>query len=226
EARLVDRLRGREPDQEHYHQAGPEHGDRAEGGRPEHFEGAPGRGIEARLAPSRQLVEAERRKRTDQGEAGRDGIDQRHDGAPDRKPQQDKADDRIDQAQEDRMAGHREEIVGALRQRVLEVRHADGADRGMMDVIGTGQGMEVSHGHFSQANRLSKETALGPDLFRPAHRDVLPSWRRQAARCAASPLASANMILDTSSGAEAADSSTATRSRAPSASQMKSMPSA
>src|SRR5215472_15730888 len=44
--------------------------------------------------------------------------------------------------------------------------------------------------------------------------------------CACSPIASATMILVTSSRADAADSSTATRSRAPSASHTKSIASA
>src|SRR5213079_1388508 len=103
----------------------------------------------------------------------------------------------IDQAQKDGVARHRLEIVDTLAQGILEVGHSDRPDGRWMDLLCSGEGLLVCHGHSSRNPMVKKKTARGGDLFPGSPNNDASCFRArsQAARCAASPLASATMIL-------------------------------
>ena len=82
--------------------------------RAQHVEGVGPVAVEAGLAAAAQFVEADRGDRTDQGKARRQREQQRQHAIAERQPDQENADQRIDQAQEDGVARHGREIVPAL----------------------------------------------------------------------------------------------------------------
>ena len=100
----------------------------ADRGRAEHVERVPPRHVQAELAPPAHLVQADRRERADQREAGRERKQQRQHVVAEHQARQHEADHRIDQAEKHRVARHREEIVEAARERVLQVGQSDFAD--------------------------------------------------------------------------------------------------
>ena len=69
-----------------------------------------------------------RGERADQREAGRERKQQRQHVVAEHQAREHEADHRIDQAEKHRVARHREEIVEAARERVLQIRESDFAD--------------------------------------------------------------------------------------------------
>ena len=82
-------------------------------------------GIQTKLAPTAQLIEADCGKGTDQGEAGGERVEQRYDVVTESRAGERETNDGIDQAKEDDVRRHRPEILKALCQRCPEISQAD-----------------------------------------------------------------------------------------------------
>ena len=105
---------------------------------------APG-GFQPLLAPAADLIEADRREWSDQGETRRQREQHGQDIEADGKPAEIETGDRIDEAQEQEMAGHGPEIIQPLGQGILQVRRANPVD-----------------GQRSSGFRHGGRTAIGP----------------------------------------------------------------
>ena len=77
-----------------------------------------------------QFVEAEGRERAEQRKPGGEREQQRDYGIAKRRTREQKAEDRIDHAEDDGVAWHRLEILPAELQGAMQIGKADGADFG------------------------------------------------------------------------------------------------
>ena len=84
--------------------------------------------VEAGFAAAAQLIETDRGERTDQRKAGGNRERQRQHGIAQRHSDQSDAEQRIDDAEEDRVTGHRDKVVDAARQRIEQIGRCDAAD--------------------------------------------------------------------------------------------------
>jgi hypothetical protein len=79
-------------------------------------------GVAALLAPAAQLIEPDRGERAHKGKAGGEWIEQGEHVVAEGEPEQHKADNGIEKPEKDHVAGHGEEIVEALPERLREIR--------------------------------------------------------------------------------------------------------
>src|SRR3954452_17090024 len=86
------------------------------------------RNIESLFAPAAHLVKPERREPTDQCKAACEREEEGEHIRPEHKPRQHKTDHRIDQAEKHRVAWHREEIVDAASERLLQINEGNFPD--------------------------------------------------------------------------------------------------
>ena len=100
ERRDVDRVGERYPDHEYGQQQQCQRRDGADRGRLENIESTHCRRREAGFPAPAQFIQAKRGDRSDQGEAARQGVEQRQDRVAERQPRQQKADDGINDAKE------------------------------------------------------------------------------------------------------------------------------
>ena len=101
EREVIDDPGREQPEQEDHQQHKAQCDHRAERGRAHHAESVRPADVVALLAPPAHLVEADRRDRSDQREAGREREDQRQHLVAEREARQDQADQRINDAKED-----------------------------------------------------------------------------------------------------------------------------
>src|SRR5215475_10868169 len=127
----------------------------------------------------------------------------------------------------------REALAGKDDDEVIEPGPVDGADGVVVGLFAQIEPADFSSDMLAQGNDVEPRpdhyghggSSLSGVAARACHSAVAAAWWT-ALPCSTSPLANAARIFATSSRAEAALNSTATRSRPPSASLMKSMPSA
>jgi hypothetical protein len=130
EKRDIDCLRSREPDQECRHEQQPERHDvGSKRRRAKRAEPVAGCAVEARFPAAAQLKKPDRHQRADQSKTGRDRKCQRQYRIAERHRDQKEAEQRIDDAEEDRMARHGEKIVDASRERAPEIGRGHAAYR-------------------------------------------------------------------------------------------------
>src|SRR6476661_8338701 len=77
------------------------------------------------LAPAAQLIEADRGEGAHECKAGRERIKKRQHVVAEGKPEQHKADDGIEESEENHVARHCGKVVETAHERVLEVRKSD-----------------------------------------------------------------------------------------------------
>jgi hypothetical protein len=104
------------------------------------------RSRQSSLAAAAQLVEPERRQRSDQHEAAHQRVEQRQDRIAESEPRQHQADDRIDHAEEHGVRRHRHKIVDTLGECVFEIGKADTPNGRMRRTdAGAEQDMRMCH---------------------------------------------------------------------------------
>ncbi len=102
-----------------------------------------------------QLVETERRQRSDQRKARDQRIEQRHQALTEGHGRRQQPDHRVDEAKEHGVSWHRPEIVDAAGQCVANVRQFDVTDPGLgVDIFRPGDDVEVCHGHPSELSAV------------------------------------------------------------------------
>ena len=94
----------------------------------QHVEGVARGTVEARFAAPAQLIETDRGERTDQRKARGNRERQRQHGIAQRHSDQSDAEQRIDDAEKDGVARHRDKVVDAARQRIEQIGRCDAAD--------------------------------------------------------------------------------------------------
>ena len=97
--------------------------------------------IEAGLAPPAQFVEADRRERPDQREAGGNREGERQHRIAGNERDQAQSDERIEHAEEQGVARHSRKIVEAARQRLQYVARSYASDFEMGRRVGTDEKM-------------------------------------------------------------------------------------
>src|SRR5262249_45733564 len=151
----IDRVGDRDPDYENNQEQNSQRRYGADRRRFKHVESTRGRCVEPGFPAAAQFIEAKRGDRTDQGEAAGQRIKQRQDRVAESKPCQGKANNRINYAKEHGVGRHWVEIVGALRQGVLQVSHTDFSDR-RLGWTATGADQNVWVGHASPPETLTR----------------------------------------------------------------------
>ena len=82
-------------------------------------------GVAPLLAPAAQLIEPDRGERAHKGKACGERIEQGEHVVAEREAKQHKADNGIDKAEKDHVAGHRGEVVEPLPERVHKICKSD-----------------------------------------------------------------------------------------------------
>ena len=151
----IDGIGNCEPDQEDRHQQHAECNDGGKRRRMQHIERVARRTVEPGFAAAAQLIEPDSGQRADEREAGRDRKGHRQQRTADRYRHQKNAEQRIDHAEEQRVARHGHEIVDAAGERLIEIGRRNAAHGGLRGTRArTDEDMCSGHGAPPEPNRV------------------------------------------------------------------------
>src|SRR5262245_44279014 len=117
---------------------------------------------EPSLTTSAQLAKPDRSQESHQWQASGERIDEFQHHVSERKPGRKECDDRIDDADEQKIGGHGTEVIKASRQCVCEVRQADPTDARIGNARSFA-GYHVKVRHRTPPNRWPTDRSLDAD---------------------------------------------------------------